>query len=173
MVSQTLLTTIAAGMASANAVLPRDSTITTTSTAPTTTASAHRSECMSKFSALYNEAPKAPSVLGDFLGCNAVPSSLTAAASAYRQTAASWMAAHTAEIQSLLQECTELPSAAASTGRYSCTYTGTDLATTTAATATGAAPTGTGAKTGGVNRETGLAWAAAAIAGVLGAVAML
>lgn len=196
MLSQFLLLTLA-GVASAEMVLPR-APDTTTSFQATTTMNAHSSECSSMSRSIFSDAPKAPFDIADYLGCSGLPSSLTAAYTTYLVTALSWVNAHNDEIESLQTSCPGIiPSPTANVKSISCTYTGTDLAAftalagsrTTAASRTDLSPSATSASTAGAtptgataggdagtnagNRETGLAWAAVAIAGVLGAVAML
>ncbi|KAK3900940.1 hypothetical protein C8A05DRAFT_35390 [Staphylotrichum tortipilum] len=189
-------------MAALGAALDRRDT-TTTSFQPATTHNAHPSVCSSMYTSVFSDAPQAPFDYIDFLGCDGLPSSLTAIASSYQVTAASWADAHSAEIEKL-RSCFNLTTEAVEgTMSFSCSYTGSDIATlifstgrpttqttvsststsstTTAssssATATGPAPTD--AVTGGDagantgSRDTGLAWAAVGIAGMLGAVALL
>jgi len=196
MLSQFVLLTLA-GVASAEMVLPR-APDTTTSFQPATTMNANSSECSSMSRSVFSDAPAVPFDIADYLGCSGLPSSLTAAYTTYLVTALSWANAHSDEMKSLQKSCPGIISPATEDVKsISCTYTGTDLAAVTAwagprttiasrtdlptsgtsASTAGATPTGAtaggDAETNAGNRETGLAWAAVAIAGVLGAVAML
>lgn len=190
-------------MAALGAALDRRDT-TTTPFQPATTHNAHSSACSSMYTSVFNDAPQAPFNYIDFLGCAGLPSSLTAIASSYQVTAASWADAHSDEIAKLRSSCFDLATdVVKGTRGFSCTYTGSDIATltfstgpvvtqtpvsststssTTTATSTSthaAGPAPTGAAAGGDagansgSRDTGLAWAAVGIAGVLGAVALL
>ncbi len=163
---------------------------TTTSFQPATTDNAERAACSSKYTALFSDAPKAPFEYLDFAGCGGLPSSLTAAASSYQATALIWADAHSAELESLQNACFSEATPVTNTYIPICTYTGSDIAkfvstegpyafeTTPAPTSTPAVTTngtagGGAAGTNAGSRGTGLAWAAAGIAGVLGAVALL
>ncbi len=210
MLSQTLFIALA-GAASADMVLPRrvqelaamgltvkardgDSGYTFTAT------NEAESTCFSAM-AVFTDAPGAPFNVNDYIGCGALPSSLTAAASSYQRIASSWWDAHSSRISSAYSVCQGVGTLIEGV-MPTCTYTGTDLATappTTAPSAgqtigsssttssSGPPPTGTSSSTSaptgsaadantGKNtghRETGLAWAAVTIAGLLGVVALL
>ncbi len=145
MLSQTLFIALA-GVASADMMLARDASELTArdsvvSSYSFTATNEAESKCSSAYVSVWSDAPGAPFNYMDFQGCNGLPSSLTAAASSYQKVAASWWDAHTSGFSVINELCSGIATIIEVTSRPTCTYTGTDLATTRATTGPSAGQT--------------------------------